>query len=46
MTFHRAFLLELELSLLTVAPELKALPYWDITLDNRGPTGKYYNTPK
>ncbi|KAL4430833.1 hypothetical protein ABPG75_006089 [Micractinium tetrahymenae] len=44
MTFHRAFLLEMEQSLLAVAPALKALPYWDITLDNPG--GKYYGTPK
>lgn len=32
MTFHRAFLLEMEQSLLSVAPALKALPYWDITV--------------
>lgn len=28
MTFHRAFLLELEESLLAVCPDMKALPYW------------------
>jgi hypothetical protein len=35
MTFHRAWLLEFELALLAVVPELRALPYWDITLDSR-----------
>ncbi len=28
MTFHRAFLLELEESLLAICPDMKALPYW------------------
>lgn len=42
MTFHRAILLEFELALLSVVPQLGALPYWDITLDTRG--GKYANT--
>lgn len=28
MTFHRAFLLELEESLLAVCPDMLALPYW------------------
>ncbi|KAI7837734.1 hypothetical protein COHA_008456 [Chlorella ohadii] len=44
MTFHRAFLLELEESLLAICPDMKALPYWDLTLDNPI-TGKYWNTP-
>lgn len=35
MTFHRAFLMEIEQSLLTVSPTLKALPYWDITVRAR-----------
>jgi hypothetical protein len=35
MTFHRAWLLEFELALLAVVSELRALPYWDITLDSR-----------
>jgi hypothetical protein len=34
MTFHGAWLLEFELALLAVVPELRALPYWDITLDS------------
>jgi hypothetical protein len=34
MTFHRAWLLEFELALLAVVPELRALPYWDITADS------------
>lgn len=42
MTFHRAWLLELEEALLAVAPALGALPYWDITLDSPG--GLYHNT--
>lgn len=28
MTFHRAFLLEMEESLLSVCPDMLALPYW------------------
>lgn len=36
MTFHRAFLLEMERSLLAVAPALGALPYWDITVSAQG----------
>jgi hypothetical protein len=36
MTFHRAFLLEYENALLSVVPELKAMPYLDITLDFPG----------
>ncbi|KAL4429046.1 hypothetical protein ABPG77_006085 [Micractinium sp. CCAP 211/92] len=36
---------QMEQSLLLVSPTLKALPYWDITLDNPG-TGKYFGTPK
>jgi hypothetical protein len=36
MTFHRAWLLELEESLLAVVPGLKALPYVDITMDLKG----------
>ena len=38
MNFHRAFLLELEQSLLAISPAMGALPYWDITADN--PDGK------
>lgn len=33
-TFHRAWLLEFELALLAVVPELRVLPYWDLTLDS------------
>ncbi len=36
MTFHRAFLLEFERALLSVVPDLQALPYWDMTRDTRG----------
>ncbi len=36
MTFHRAWLLELENSLLSVVPKLKAIPYVDITFDLKG----------
>ncbi|WIA14551.1 hypothetical protein OEZ85_003068 [Tetradesmus obliquus] len=43
-TFHRAWLLEFELALLAVVPELRALPYWDLTLDS-SKGGRYYNTP-
>ena len=38
MTFHRAWMLELENSLLSVAPALKALPYWDVTMDRCAPS--------
>ena len=33
MVFHRAWCLEFELALLSVVPDLKAAPYWDMTLD-------------
>ena len=36
MTFHRAWLLELENAILSVVPNLKAIPYFDITLDLKG----------
>eukprot|EP00808_Paulinella_micropora_P024537 g71512.t1 len=42
MTFHRAMLLKWELSLLSIAPSLGAMPYWDISLDST--TGKFYGT--
>lgn len=42
MTFHRAWLLELEEALLAVSPALGALPYWDVSLD--APGGPYFNT--
>jgi len=42
MTFHRAFLLQLEDSLLSVAPNMKAIPYIDITKDVEG--GEFYGT--
>lgn len=42
MTFHRAWLLELEQALLSVVPGLKAIPYLDFTLDLKG--GAYYGT--
>lgn len=37
--FHRAFLLQFEDSLLSVDPEIGALPYWNMALDSS--TGKY-----
>ena len=40
MTFHRGFLLTIELSLLAIDPSIEALPYWDMTLDAVG--GKYH----
>jgi hypothetical protein len=46
MTFHRAWLLELEAALLAVAPGLKALPYWDMTLDNQGKHGTQHQVSK
>lgn len=39
MTFHRAFMIEFENAIRSVVPELRAIPYWDISLDTRG--GKY-----
>ncbi|KAI9023181.1 hypothetical protein DFJ74DRAFT_668055 [Hyaloraphidium curvatum] len=44
MTFHRAWLLELERSLLAVAPAMRALPYLDITADLKG--GRYFRTSR
>lgn len=41
-SFHRALVLEFEQAVLSVVPSLKALPYWDSTLDYKG--GRYYNT--
>lgn len=35
-TFHTALLLEFENSLLAIAPEAKALPYWEMYEDLRG----------
>ncbi|KNC76306.1 hypothetical protein SARC_11183 [Sphaeroforma arctica JP610] len=34
MTFHRFLLLEIERTLLSIRPEFKALPYWDMALDS------------
>lgn len=42
--FHRALLLEMELSLLSVHKDIKAMPYWNIALDAKG--GKYYRCPE
>ncbi|KXZ52931.1 hypothetical protein GPECTOR_8g307 [Gonium pectorale] len=42
MTFHRALMLEFENALLSVVPGLRAMPYWDFTLDRPG--GRYFNT--
>ena len=36
MTFHRAWLLKLELALLSVDPMIEALPYWNMALDAVG----------
>ncbi len=33
MTFHRAFNLEFENALLSVVPELLAMPYWEFADD-------------
>lgn len=41
-SFHRALSLEFEAALLAVVPKLKAVPYWDITLD--APGAKYWGT--
>ncbi len=35
----RAFLMELEEAILSIVPNLKAAPYWDVSLD--GPDGGY-----
>lgn len=43
-TFHRAYLLELEETVLSIAPGVKALPYWDMALDFPG--GRYHNSSK
>lgn len=40
-TYHRAFLLLFEKSLLAVDPEIGALPYWDVALDSQN-GGRYY----
>lgn len=40
MTFHRAFLLKVELALLSVDSGIGALPYWDMSLD--AVDGDYY----
>mmetsp|Transcript_6769 Transcript_6769/g.11923 ORF Transcript_6769/g.11923 Transcript_6769/m.11923 type:complete len:569 (-) Transcript_6769:3135-4841(-) len=48
MTFHRALLLKYERALLAVDPSIKAMPYWDISLDaldEDGNPGKYRNNP-
>lgn len=36
MTYHRAFNLEFENALLSVVPDLKAMPWWEITKDLNG----------
>ena len=43
MTFHRAFLLKYERSLLSVDPTIGALPYWNVAFD--AVHGKYRNNP-
>ncbi|KNC87314.1 hypothetical protein SARC_00556 [Sphaeroforma arctica JP610] len=40
ITYHRALMLETENILLSINPEFKALPYWDLTLD-AGHGGRY-----
>ena len=42
--FHKAFLLKIELSLLSVDPSVGALPYWNAAYDSVN--GKYRNDPK
>ncbi|PRW60197.1 tyrosinase 2 [Chlorella sorokiniana] len=44
MTFHCAVMLEFENALLSVVPELSAMPYWNFLLD--APGGKYYKTDR
>jgi hypothetical protein len=44
LTFHRAWLLQLEQSLLAVNPSLGALPYWHMPLDQPG--GRYHGTSR
>ena len=40
MTFHRAYELTIELSLLAVDAGIEAMPYWDVSADAVG--GKYH----
>lgn len=44
ITWHRAYLLMAENSLLSVDPGVLAMPYWDFSLDSAG--GKYEDDPE
>uniref|UniRef100_A0A7R9V365 Tyrosinase copper-binding domain-containing protein n=1 Tax=Chlamydomonas euryale TaxID=1486919 RepID=A0A7R9V365_9CHLO len=47
LTWHEAFIMEFENALLSVVPELGALPYWEMYEDFEGTTerpGKFYGT--
>lgn len=41
MTSHRVILLRHELSLLSIDPDIEAMPYWDVSLDSE--SGIYFN---